>query len=111
MPYDAFEAPDFDPATDPPATFATASYDPSVTPPTPFSAAGVPLASIAALKAIVTVGVAIDPPVVRQVQPATGPLQAWQLQAGTDAEDLEEGIARPDDYAEATNEKIWRQVL
>jgi hypothetical protein len=41
---------------------------------------------------------------------ATGQGGLWQLQAGTDAE-ASPGIIRPDDYAGATNEKIWKRIL
>ena len=38
-------------------------------------------------------------------------LSAWQLQAGTTAEDSANGIVRPDDYHGTTNARIWIRVL
>lgn len=36
--------------------------------------------------------------------------QLWQLIAGTDAEDVSNGIVRPDDYHATTNARIWVQL-
>lgn len=36
--------------------------------------------------------------------------QIWQLQAGTDAEDVAGGVVRPDDYNASTNAVIWRRL-
>lgn len=36
--------------------------------------------------------------------------QLWKLVAGTDAEDADAGIVRPDDYASSTNEKVWKRI-
>lgn len=35
----------------------------------------------------------------------------WVLTAGTDAENPANGIIRPDDYAAATNEKVWKAAV
>jgi hypothetical protein len=38
-------------------------------------------------------------------------MTGWQLVSGTNAEDVDGGIVRPDDYAAITNEKVWKRVL
>lgn len=42
---------------------------------------------------------------------AGGAAQGWQLVSGTDAENAEAGIVRPDDYAAGTNEKNWKLIF
>lgn len=37
-------------------------------------------------------------------------LQDWILTAGTTAEDADNGIVRPDDYAATTNEQVWKRL-
>ena len=37
-------------------------------------------------------------------------LQDWILTTGTTAEDAENGIVRPDDYAATTNEQVWKRL-
>jgi len=37
-------------------------------------------------------------------------LQDWILTAGTTAEDADNGIVRPDDYATTTNEQVWKRL-
>lgn len=39
---------------------------------------------------------------------ASAPARAWYLTSGTLAEDVANGVIRPDDYAASTNEKIWK---
>lgn len=65
------------------------------------------------LDAIVTLGIdlATYPTLYLVKTGAGGGIQGWQLTAGTDAEDVGSGIVRPDDYAAATNEKVWKQVF
>ncbi len=77
-----------------------------------FSNVLTPLSDIAALKAIPTEEVVLDPPVVRQViGAAPGAIQVWQLQEGDEADNPATGWARPDDFEEAANERVWRRVL
>jgi hypothetical protein len=40
----------------------------------------------------------------------SGALTWWQLQNGTDAEDVSGGIVRPNDYDGTTNAQIWKRV-
>ena len=51
----------------------------------------------------------LDVPALRTIWLGTE-LQDWLLFTGTDAEDAEAGIVRPDDYAASTNEKVWKRV-
>lgn len=37
--------------------------------------------------------------------------QIWQLTSGTTAENANNGVVRPDDYAATTNEKVWLQRM
>lgn len=37
-------------------------------------------------------------------------LQDWILTTGTTAEDADNGIVRPDDYATTTNEQVWKRL-
>lgn len=37
-------------------------------------------------------------------------IQDWILTAGTTAEDADNGIVRPDDYAATTNEQVWKRL-
>lgn len=37
-------------------------------------------------------------------------LQDWILTAGTNAEDADNDIVRPDDYATTTNEQVWKRL-
>jgi len=117
MPYEPFATAAYVPSTTPPTAFATASYAPSTTPPTTFGNELLPLADVAALKAIPTVD--LDPaaegaaPIVRQVTSATAGevVQVWQLLAGVHADDVANGYAQPADYDADTNAKHWRRVL
>ena len=36
------------------------------------------------------------------------PGKTWALKSGTDANDPASGVVRPDDYADTTNEKVWK---
>ncbi|MFZ4597826.1 MAG: hypothetical protein ACOYNN_04200 [Terrimicrobiaceae bacterium] len=38
----------------------------------------------------------------------SGAIQGWQLTSGTDAENVANGIVRPDDYNASTNAKVWK---
>ena len=42
---------------------------------------------------------------------AEGVVSQWRLTAGTDADNEASGIVRPDDYAPATNEKVWMRIM
>ena len=57
------------------------------------------------LKAIVTVGVAVD--FIIFFRDSSGNLNAYKLVSGTDAESLPTTV-RPTDYAGGTNEKVWK---
>jgi hypothetical protein len=65
------------------------------------------------LDAIVTIGIDLATyPTLYMVKTGTsGALQAWQLMAGTDAEDAPGGIVRPDDYNASTNAKVWKLLF
>jgi hypothetical protein len=65
------------------------------------------------LDSLVTIGIdlATYPSLYIVKTAAGGGVQGWQLTAGTTAEDAASGIVRPDDYAAATNEKIWKLVF
>ena len=41
----------------------------------------------------------------------SGSINMWLLRAGTDAEDVQGGIIRPDDYAASTNEVVYEILL
>lgn len=38
-------------------------------------------------------------------------LQFWRLEAGTDVEDADAGVVRPDDYHADTNARVWKRRL
>lgn len=126
----AYAAATYTPSTTPPTAVSAGSYTPSTTPPVAASAAdytpsttppvapGTPLAllaNIAALKALATVALvpSTEAPLVRQVFSSEPNefVQAWQLTAGTQADNVAGGFARPTDYATTTNEKVWKRVL
>jgi hypothetical protein len=48
---------------------------------------------------------------IEMVAAAEGVVSQWRLTAGTDAENEAGGIVRPDDYAPATNEKVWVRIM
>ena len=48
---------------------------------------------------------------VELVAAAEGVASQWRLGSGTDAENEAGGIVRPDDYAPATNEKVWTRIM
>ena len=48
---------------------------------------------------------------IEMVAAAEGVVSQWRLTAGTDAENAAGGIVRPDDYASATNEKVWMRIM
>lgn len=117
MPYDPFSTSGYAASTTPPDPFGTTALAPSTVPPVPFGSTELPLADIAALKAISTTS--LDPaaegavPIVRQVTSAAvgEVVQVWQLQAGTHADDVAGGYAQPTDYDAETNAKYWLRVL
>jgi hypothetical protein len=109
-PYQPFASSQFDRSTTPPTAFASAGYAPSTTPPSAFGA-GI-LADLAALRAVPTPALPLNPAAVRQVASATAgeTVRAYQLEAGT-AADNDDTVIRPTDYAAETNERLWRRVL
>jgi len=117
MPYDPFTTTGYAASTTPPVAFTPTGYTPSTTPPTHFGAADLPLADLAALKAIATTSLVPDAegavPIVRQVVSAAAGevVQVWQLQAGTHADDVAGGYAQPTDYDAEDNAKYWVRVL
>ncbi len=48
---------------------------------------------------------------IEMVAVAEGVVSQWRLTAGTDPENAAGGIVRPDDYAPATNEKVWTRIM
>lgn len=56
-------------------------------------------------------GAAATGTTVRTRSGAGGGREEWALEAGTDAEDADAGIVRPDDYDGTTNARVWRQIL
>lgn len=64
------------------------------------------ITSWAELAAIATTSLTV--PVIRVwVEASTGMHHTSQLRASTAADDTANGVARPDDYATTTNEKVW----
>jgi hypothetical protein len=64
------------------------------------------------LDALPTIDISVETAIRRVVRTISGArsLSEWLLIAGTTAEDVDAGIVRPDDYAAATNEKIWVRI-
>jgi hypothetical protein len=63
-----------------------------------------------ALDSVATAGLAVDTWIARVIilnGDGTRTSSEWELVAGNDGEDVAGGIVRPDDYAAATNEKVW----
>jgi hypothetical protein len=62
------------------------------------------------LDSIATASLAVGT-TIEMVATAEGVVSQWRLTAGTDAENAAGGIVRPDDYASATNEKVWMRIM
>lgn len=62
------------------------------------------------LDSILTASLALGS-TVEMVAAAEDIASQWRLTAGTDAENEAGGIVRPDDYAPATNEKVWMRIM
>lgn len=62
------------------------------------------------LDSIITADLALGT-TIELVAAAEGVASQWRLAAGTDAENAAGGIVRPDDYAPATNEKVWTRIM
>ena len=62
------------------------------------------------LDSIATVSLALGT-TIELVAVAEGVASQWRLAFGTDAENEAGGIVRPDDYASATNEKVWMRIM